>query len=353
MASAVELLARGLSVRDIEDAVRADDGRLPLSRTAVQELTGFERRRRTGARRAPRDRERHPPGLSPAPPRHLNFRQFPDLTEVGDGSDGARGLGDADGLEQRAQRFMRVSRLATASRPQLMVRGSSPGAAGAATPAARAAAMPVTTVFMGVFMGSHLTGGTLRPGRAPRHHVAVRRVGQHRLADRLAGDLAQEGERELAARPVEDDAPRAHRDRARAVAPRILDPMERDHRGDPLRGVQRTRRLHHALGGGRVERCDGLVGEDDLRALRRGLGDADADGEVKREREILANGGVRPFQPSSNSQLLPFREIQAHREIIRVEGDETLWDAEKAKRIEALRTRIGEVRILVAVVRND
>jgi transposase-like protein len=35
---AVEMLARGLSVRDIEDAFRGDDGRLLLSRTAVSEL---------------------------------------------------------------------------------------------------------------------------------------------------------------------------------------------------------------------------------------------------------------------------------------------------------------------------
>jgi putative transposase len=35
---AVEMRARGLSVRDIEDAFRADDGRLLLSRTAVSEL---------------------------------------------------------------------------------------------------------------------------------------------------------------------------------------------------------------------------------------------------------------------------------------------------------------------------
>lgn len=32
------MLARGLSARDIEDAFRADDGRLLLSRTAVSEL---------------------------------------------------------------------------------------------------------------------------------------------------------------------------------------------------------------------------------------------------------------------------------------------------------------------------
>ena len=35
---AVELLARGLSVRDIEDAFRDESGRLLLSRTAVSEL---------------------------------------------------------------------------------------------------------------------------------------------------------------------------------------------------------------------------------------------------------------------------------------------------------------------------
>ncbi len=35
---AVEMLARGLSVRDVEDAFRADDGSLLLSRTAVSKL---------------------------------------------------------------------------------------------------------------------------------------------------------------------------------------------------------------------------------------------------------------------------------------------------------------------------
>lgn len=38
MANAAPMLARGLSVRDIEDAFRADDGQLLLSRTAVSEL---------------------------------------------------------------------------------------------------------------------------------------------------------------------------------------------------------------------------------------------------------------------------------------------------------------------------
>ena len=36
----MELLARGLSVRDIEDAFRVESGRLLLSRTAVSEIGG-------------------------------------------------------------------------------------------------------------------------------------------------------------------------------------------------------------------------------------------------------------------------------------------------------------------------
>src|SRR5262245_33058034 len=42
---AVELLARGLSVRDIEDAFRDETGRLLLSRTAVSQISERLRRR--------------------------------------------------------------------------------------------------------------------------------------------------------------------------------------------------------------------------------------------------------------------------------------------------------------------
>ena len=55
---AVEMLARALSVRDIEDAVRSDDGRLPLSRTAVSELgERLWRDDRSFAARDPSERE--------------------------------------------------------------------------------------------------------------------------------------------------------------------------------------------------------------------------------------------------------------------------------------------------------
>ena len=46
---AIEMLARGLSVRDIEDAFKDEEGRLLLSRTAVSE-SGCERTIRTSRR---------------------------------------------------------------------------------------------------------------------------------------------------------------------------------------------------------------------------------------------------------------------------------------------------------------
>jgi len=57
---AIEMLARGLSVRDIEDAFKDEDGRLLLSRTAGSQL---------GARSAPGDLGPR----SPASSRRLRF----------------------------------------------------------------------------------------------------------------------------------------------------------------------------------------------------------------------------------------------------------------------------------------
>lgn len=74
--------------------------------------------------------------------------------------------------------------------------------------------------------------------------------------------------------------------------------------------------------------------------------------EVKAEREILANGGFRPFAPSSNSQLLPFREMAANREILRIEADETMTEAEKAEAIAEQKAAIEEVRALAREIPN-
>jgi phosphonate transport system substrate-binding protein len=68
--------------------------------------------------------------------------------------------------------------------------------------------------------------------------------------------------------------------------------------------------------------------------------------QVREERELLENGDFRPFTPSSNLQLLPFREMEANREIMSIQGDETMSEAEKGERIAELRAEIERVRLL-------
>ncbi|MGF1501124.1 MAG: phosphonate ABC transporter substrate-binding protein [Paracoccaceae bacterium] len=74
--------------------------------------------------------------------------------------------------------------------------------------------------------------------------------------------------------------------------------------------------------------------------------------EVMREREILANGGFRPFTPSSNSQLLPFREMEANKAILQIQVDETMSAEEKEAAIAEQREIIANVRELVKQIPN-
>ena len=71
---------------------------------------------------------------------------------------------------------------------------------------------------------------------------------------------------------------------------------------------------------------------------------------VAKEREILLNGGFMGFVPSSNSQLLPFREMEANKKILQIKGDETLSAKEKEAKIAEQMARIEEVRKLMAQV---
>jgi phosphonate transport system substrate-binding protein len=74
--------------------------------------------------------------------------------------------------------------------------------------------------------------------------------------------------------------------------------------------------------------------------------------QVREERALLENGDFRPFQPSSNLQLLPFREMEATKEILRIEGDETMSAEEKEEAIAGLRAEIERVRALKAELPN-
>lgn len=79
------------------------------------------------------------------------------------------------------------------------------------------------------------------------------------------------------------------------------------------------------------------------------LGDPDT---VLKERKILQNGGFMGFVPSSNAQLLPFREMEANKKILALQSDETMTTSEKDAREKDLRTEIAQVRALAAQMPN-
>ena len=77
---AVELLARGLSVRDIEDAFKDESGRLLLSKTAVAEIgarlwADYQEFLKEGAEQAPS--ERLAEGQDPQEGEDSGFRKAP------------------------------------------------------------------------------------------------------------------------------------------------------------------------------------------------------------------------------------------------------------------------------------
>lgn len=74
--------------------------------------------------------------------------------------------------------------------------------------------------------------------------------------------------------------------------------------------------------------------------------------QVKADRAILATGGWGPFSPSSNLQLLPFREMEANKAILQIQGDTTMTAAEKAAKIAELEAEIARIRELAAALPN-
>jgi phosphonate transport system substrate-binding protein len=66
--------------------------------------------------------------------------------------------------------------------------------------------------------------------------------------------------------------------------------------------------------------------------------------EVKKAREILASLIWSPFKPSSNDQLLPIRELEANKAILKIQGDEKLSAEEKVRQIEPLKAQIASLQ---------
>ena len=84
----------------------------------------------------------------------------------------------------------------------------------------------------------------------------------------------------------------------------------------------------------------------------QGIGRIGDEETLKKDRAALINAGWGGFLPSSNLQLLPIREMEFTKEMVKVKNDETRTDAEKKKLIAELKEKIREVRAQVAALPN-
>ncbi len=65
--------------------------------------------------------------------------------------------------------------------------------------------------------------------------------------------------------------------------------------------------------------------------------------ELKKQREVLAALGWAPFRPSSNDQLIPIRQLEASRKLLKIEGDDKIAADDKKKQVEAVKAELAKL----------
>jgi phosphonate transport system substrate-binding protein len=90
---------------------------------------------------------------------------------------------------------------------------------------------------------------------------------------------------------------------------------------------------------------DPLVWRKDLDAgLKKKIGDwLFAYGKTDAEKNILTDLQWAPFKKSDNNQLLPIRQMELNKEIMKLKGDEKLAAAEKTAKLAALEKQFAEI----------
>jgi phosphonate transport system substrate-binding protein len=69
--------------------------------------------------------------------------------------------------------------------------------------------------------------------------------------------------------------------------------------------------------------------------------------EVAKARKVMAALQWAPFKPSSNAQLLPIRQIEINKQILKIKADGKMPEAEKSAKIAALRKKDSEIAKLM------
>ena len=90
---------------------------------------------------------------------------------------------------------------------------------------------------------------------------------------------------------------------------------------------------------------DPLVWRKDLDAgLKKKLGDwLFAYGKTDAEKKVLAGLQWAPFKKSDNNQLLPIRQMEVNKEIMKLKGDEKIAAAEKTPKLAELEKQFAEL----------
>lgn len=65
--------------------------------------------------------------------------------------------------------------------------------------------------------------------------------------------------------------------------------------------------------------------------------------EIKKQREVLAALGWSPFRPSSNDQLIPIRQLEASRKLLKIEGDDKIAADDKKKQVDAVKAELAKL----------
>jgi phosphonate transport system substrate-binding protein len=78
-----------------------------------------------------------------------------------------------------------------------------------------------------------------------------------------------------------------------------------------------------------------------------------SDEQIKGEREVLANLIWSPFHPSSDRQLIPIRKLEANKDLMKVQADDKLSEADKAAKVAELKASLAKIEQMEKQLGND
>ena len=79
----------------------------------------------------------------------------------------------------------------------------------------------------------------------------------------------------------------------------------------------------------------------------------DADSDIKTAKGVLADLIWSPFRPSSDSQLIPIRVLEANKNLMKAQADEKLSADEKARQVAAIRAEIEKLEEMQKKAESD